>query len=61
MKTNEKINRAFNALKNTSEQLLPENEYEPLNELKIASTHVPSNRTTFNETMKHIYNQLKTK
>ena len=61
MKTNEKINRAFNAFKNTSEQILPENEYEPLNELKIASTHVPSNRTTFNETMNHIHNQLKTK
>ena len=61
MKTNEKINRAFNAFKKTSEQLLPENEYEPLNELKIASTHVPTNRTTFNETMNHIHNQLKTK
>jgi hypothetical protein len=61
MKTNERINRAFNVFKKTNEQLLPENEYEPLNELKIASTHVPSNRTTFNETMKHIYNQLKTK
>jgi hypothetical protein len=61
MKTNERINRAFNALKNTSEQLLPENEYEPLNTLKIASTHVPSNRTTFNETMNYIHNELKTK
>ena len=61
MKTNEKINRAFNAFKKTSEELLPENEYKPLNTLKIASSTIPTNRTTFNETMKHIHNQLKTK
>ena len=61
MKTNERINRAFNAFKKTSEELLPENEYEPLNTLKIASTHVPSNRTTFNETMNYIHNQFKKK
>ena len=61
MKTNERINRAFNAFKKTSEQPLPENEYEPLNTLKIASSTIPTNRTTFNETMKHIHNQFKTK
>ena len=61
MKTNERINRAFNAFKKTSEQPLPENEYEPLNKLKIASTTIPTNRTTFNETMKHIHNQFKNK
>tara|TARA_R110002124_G_scaffold134474_2_gene297227 strand:+ start:1463 stop:1648 length:186 start_codon:yes stop_codon:yes gene_type:complete len=42
MKTNERINRAFNAFKKTSEQLLPENEYEPLNTLKIARTVYPN-------------------
>ena len=44
MKTNEKINRAFNAFKKTSEQLLPENEYEPLNTLKIARTIYPKGK-----------------
>ena len=44
MKTNERINRAFNAFKKTSEQLLPENEYEPLNTLKIAKTIYPKGK-----------------
>jgi hypothetical protein len=34
MKTNERINRAFNAFKKTSEQSFPENEYEPSNTLR---------------------------
>ena len=44
MKTNERINRAFNAFKKTSKQLLPENEYEPLNTLKIARTIYPKGK-----------------
>jgi hypothetical protein len=41
MKTNERISKAFNAFKKTSGQLLPENEYEPLNTPKIAKTIYP--------------------
>ncbi len=42
--TNERISKAFNAFKKTSEQLLPENEYEPLNTLKIARTIYPKGK-----------------
>ena len=44
MKTNERISKAFNAFKKTSEQLLPENKYEPLNTLKIARTIYPKGK-----------------
>mgnify|MGYP003633804271 CR=1 FL=1 len=44
MKTNERIIKAFNAFKKTSEQLLPENEYEPLEPLKIAYTIYPKGK-----------------
>ncbi len=40
----ERINRAFNAFKKTSEQSFPENEYEPLNTLKIAKTIYPKGK-----------------
>lgn len=61
MNNNRAIYNAFNTIKPSIEQLLPENEYEPLETLKIARTIVPTNRTTYNETWKHIYNQLKLK
>lgn len=44
MKTNERISKAFNAFKKTSEQSFPENEYEPSNTLKIARTIYPKGK-----------------
>ena len=44
MKTNERISKAFNAFKKTSVQSFPENEYEPLNTLKIAKTIYPKGK-----------------
>lgn len=44
MKTNERISKAFNAFKKTSVQSLPENEYEPLEPLKIAYTIYPKGK-----------------
>jgi len=59
MNNNKAIYKAFNALKTANDISTLENEYEPLETLKIARTVVPTNRTTYNKTWKHIYNQLK--
>ena len=59
MNNEELIYKAFNALEKKNDTTTVENEYEPLEELKIARTIIPENRTSYNETWKHIYNQLR--
>lgn len=43
MRTQE-LTKRFNALLNVKQQELPENEYKPLNELKIAKTIYPDGK-----------------
>ena len=59
MNNNKSIYKAFNAFKKSNDTSTPDNEYKPLERKRIASTVIPTNRTTFNETMKHIHNQLR--
>ena len=59
MNNNKSIYKAFNRFKKSNDTSTPENEYEPLNTLKIARTVTPKDRPTFNETMNHIHNQLR--
>ena len=44
MMNTKQITKRFNELLNVKQQLLPENEYEPLNTLKIAKTIYPKGK-----------------
>lgn len=59
MNNNKLSYKIVESVKEKSTISIEENIYEPLETLKIARTVVPTNRTTYNKTWEHIYNQLK--